>query len=390
MTRAKLSQRAAQLKPFHVMAILARAKQLEAQGRSIIHLEVGEPDFTTAPSIIHAGMQALRHARTHYTAATGLTELRHALAAYYQRKFGVYIDVGRIIITPGASGALQLALLSLLDSGESVLLTDPGYPCNRNIAQILACRVIAVPVTGETDYQLDADHIEQYWQDSTRAAMVASPSNPTGTIIQAASLQALNTAVENKDGHLIVDEIYQGLVYASEDTTALTLTENCFVINSFSKYFGMTGWRLGWMVVPEDYVDVIDRISQNLFLAPSTLAQYAALEALKPETETVFEQRRDVFRQRRDYLLPALESLGFGITAKPQGAFYIYACCDSLTDDSFQWTQDLLEAQGVAVTPGVDFGYFDAHRYCRFAYTRPVEELESACKRIRNFLNSYY
>ncbi len=388
MNRAKISQRAAQLKPFHVMDMLARAKQLEAQGHSIIHLEVGEPDFTTAPSIIRAGMEALKNAKTHYTAATGLTELRHALVAYYQRKFGVYIDVGRIIITPGASGALQLALLSLLDSGESVLLADPGYPCNRNIAQILAGRVIAVPVTTKTNYQLSADHIERYWQDSTRVAMVASPSNPTGTIIQPVPLQALNMAVEKKNGKLIVDEIYQGLVYDSEDTTALTLTENCFVINSFSKYFGMTGWRLGWMVVPEDYVDVIDRISQNLFLAPSTIAQYAALEALKPETETVFEQRRDVFRQRRDYLLSVLGSLGFGITAKPQGAFYVYACCDSLTDDSFQWTQDLLEAQGVAVTPGVDFGDFDAHRYCRFAYTRPIDELESACERIRHFINT--
>ncbi len=316
MTPIQLSRRAAQLKPFHVMAIPARAKQLEAQGRSIIHLEVGEPDFATAPAIIDAGIAALNAKKTHYTSATGLAELRQAVAGYYQRKFKLLIDAKRIIITPGASGALQLALLALLDAGESVLLTDPGYPCNSNIAQILASDIISVAVTADSDYQLTAEHIEQYWRSSTRVAMVASPSNPTGTLIRSKQLQQLIEAVGRKKGRLIIDEIYQGLVYDTEDSTALSLSDDCFVINSFSKYFGMTGWRPGWMVVPEAYVDAIDRISQNIFLSASTIAQYAALVALEPETEVVLQQRRDEFKCRRDYLLPELVSLGFKVAVK--------------------------------------------------------------------------
>ncbi len=386
MTQIQLSQRAAQLKPFHVMAILARAKQLEAQGRSIIHLEVGEPDFATAPAVIEAGLVALNTHKIHYTPATGLPELRQAVADYYQRKFKLSIDAKRIIITPGASGALQLALLALLDAGESVVLTDPGYPCNRNIVQILAGEVIPVPVTAESNYQLTAEHIEQYWQALTRVAMVASPSNPTGTLIDSKQLQQLIAAVGRKKGRLIIDEIYQGLVYDTEDSTALSLSDDCFIINSFSKYFGMTGWRLGWMVVPDVYVDVIDRISQNIFLAASTIAQYAAMAALKIETETVLQQRSDEFKRRRDYLLPALTSLGFEFAVKPQGAFYLYARCVAMTDNSFAWTQQLLERQGVAIAPGLDFGAFNAHQYCRFAYTQPVDVLEQAVARIRQFI----
>ncbi len=382
----RISQRAAQVQPFHVMDILARAKELEAQGRSIIHLEVGEPDFSTAPVIIDAGIEALKRSQTHYTAATGLPVLRQAIADYYKRRFSVNIDISRIIITPGASGALQLALLALLDAGENVLLSDPGYPCNRNITGILSGGVISAPVDAACAYQLTSEHVERYWQHSTRAAMVASPSNPTGTLIPEAQLAGLIEAVGKKQGHLIIDEIYQGLVYGAEDSTALSLSDDCFIINSFSKYFGMTGWRLGWMVVPDGYAGVIDRISQNIFLAPTTMSQYAALTALEESTETVLQQRRDEFRQRRDYLLTALESLGFEIMVKPEGAFYIYAQCDALTDNSFDWTQRLLEEQGVAITPGIDFGSFEANRYCRFAYTQPVEVLQQAIGRIRHFI----
>jgi len=372
------------------MNILARAKELELQGRSIIHLEVGEPDFATPAPIISAGIEALNAEKTHYTPAIGLPALRQAISDNYLRRFNIAIDAKRIIVTPGASGALQLALLALLDADETVLLSDPGYPCNKNIAQILASKVVSVPVDANDNYQLTAKHVEEYWQDSTRVAMVASPSNPTGTLISPDQFSALIQAVKEKHGTLIVDEIYQGLVYDIKESTVLSndneCCDNCFVINSFSKYFGMTGWRLGWMVVPPAFVDVIDRISQNIFLAPSTIAQHAALVALEESTETILQKRRDEFKKRRDYLLPALEALGFKIMVQPQGAFYLYAQCDAFTDDSFSWTQKLLEEQGVAITPGIDFGDYEAKRYCRFAYTRPVKVLEEAVARIKNFI----
>jgi len=381
-----LSKRAKNLSPFHVMDILARAKTLEAQGRSIYHLEIGEPDFSTAESIINAGIDALKQKKTHYTPALGLPELREALAQYYHDKFSVTVNPEQIIITPGASGALLLALSCLLDAGENVLLADPGYPCNSNIAQIMGLQAIAVPVDEESNFQLEASSVLQHWNSMTRAAMVATPSNPTGTILPAQQLVELCQQVMIKNGRLIVDEIYQGLVYDAKDYTALQYSKDCFVINSFSKYFGMTGWRLGWMVVPEPYVDAIDRIAQNIFLAPPTVSQYAALTALKPETQIELDERRDIFKQRRDFLLPALEHMGFGVSAKPQGAFYIYANCEKFTDDSFGWARQLLEEQGVALTPGIDFGDQQANKYCRFAYTLSQHKLEQAVDKIGAFV----
>ncbi len=381
-----ISQRAVEVPPFHVMDLLARAQQMQATGREIIHLEVGEPDFATPLPIIEAGMNALCEQRTHYTAATGLPELRTAIADYYARKFSVEIDPCRIIITPGASGALQLALAVLLDAGDEVLLSDPGYPCNRNIAQLLGCTTRAVNVDAACAYQLNAAHIETHWGSASRVAMVASPSNPTGTRIDAPTLHALLAAVSARGGRLIVDEIYQGLVYDVEDFTALQVSDEVVVINSFSKYFGMTGWRLGWMVVPEDYVDAIDRMAKNLFLAPSTLAQYAALAAFDASTESNLQQRRVEFQQRRDVLLPALQKLGFKFASQPEGAFYLYADCSAFSVDAFKWCHDLLERTGVAVTPGIDFGNYRAAEHVRFAYTRPVEVLERAAHKISNFI----
>lgn len=368
------------------MDILARAKTLEQQGKTIYHLEVGEPDFATAETIIDSGIDALQQFKTHYTPALGLPELRQAVAEYYDRKFSVNINPQRIVITPGASGAIQLAIACLLDAGDNVLLSDPGYPCNRNIAQVLASEAISIPTTAESAYQLNADMVETHWNDKTRAAMVATPSNPTGTLLPAAQLKALCKIIEEKQGRLIVDEIYQGLVYDAKEYTALEISDECFVINSFSKYFGMTGWRLGWMVVPEFYVDAIDRIAQNIFLAPPTISQYAAITALRSETQPVLDERRDEFKKRRDFLLPALTQLGFKVAVKPQGAFYIYANCENFTDDSFTWVKRLLEEQGVALTPGVDFGEYLANKHCRFAYTQPVEILEQAIDKIAGFV----
>lgn len=383
-----LSKRAKNLSPFHVMDILAQAKALTQQGRTIYHMEVGEPDFATAECIINAGIDALKQLKTHYTPALGLPELRHAVAEYYHRKFSVKINPERIIITPGASGALQLAMACLLDAGENLLLPDPGYPCNRNIAQVLAVEPIAVPVSADNAYQLDAASIAKYWNDKTRAVMVATPSNPTGTLLPESQLKEICHIVEQNKGALIVDEIYQGLVYDVDDYTALAISDECFVINSFSKYFGMTGWRIGWMVVPEFYADAIDRIAQNIFLAPATMSQYAALTALKVETQIELDARRDEFKRRRDFLLPALEQLGFKIAVQPQGAFYIYANCEKFTDDSYNWVKQLLSKQGVALTPGLDFGNYQANIHCRFAYTQPLDALERAIDKIDAFIRT--
>ncbi|MCK4676087.1 MAG: pyridoxal phosphate-dependent aminotransferase [Gammaproteobacteria bacterium] len=386
MTSSSLSARVKNLSPFHVMDILAQAKALSQQGKKIYHMEVGEPDFPTAECIITAGIKALEQFKTHYTPALGLPELRNAVAEYYDRRFSVKINPQRIIITPGASGAIQLAMTCLLDAGENILLADPGYPCNRNIAQVLAVEPVAIAVNAESYYQLNANLVEKHWNENTRAAMVATPSNPTGTLLPRRQLTELCQLIEQKKGQLIVDEIYQGLVYDDYDYTALELSDECFIINSFSKYFGMTGWRVGWMVVPESYVDAIDRIAQNIFLAPPTISQYAALTALEESTQHVLDERRDVFKQRRDFLLPALEQLGFEVAVKPQGAFYIYANCERFTDDSFTWVKQLLNEQGVALTPGIDFGTHLANKHCRFAYTQSLELLEQAVEKIGAFI----
>jgi len=373
------------------MDILAQAKALNQQGKAIYHLEVGEPDFLTAECIVTSGINALKQFKTHYTPATGLPELREAIAEYYQRKFSLKINPERVIVTPGASGALQLAMACLLDAGDNVLLSDPGYPCNKNIAEVLAAESISISVDAQSSYQLDTKRVAENWNEKTRAAMVATPSNPTGTLLPKQQLVELCQFIEQKKGRLIVDEIYQGLVYDESDCdaldyTALSVSDECFVINSFSKYFGMTGWRVGWMVVPEFYIDAIDRIAQNLFLAPPTMSQYAALTALEPKTQIVLDERRDIFKQRRDFLLPAIQQLGFEVEVKPQGAFYIYANCECFTDDSFNWVKKLLTEQGVALTPGVDFGQKNAHKYCRFAYTQSLEILERAVEKIDVFI----
>ena len=254
------------------------------------------------------------------------------------------------------------------------------------MVQLLGADSIAVPVDATTLFQMHAEHIETYWQENTVAAMIASPSNPTGTRISESHLKSLVQAVDNVNGSLIVDEIYQGLVYSDVDYSALAYSDSLFVINSFSKYFGMTGWRLGWLVVPEDFIDAADRIAQNIFLAAPTVSQHAALAAFDPETEKILQSRVQEFDQRRRFLLPTLREMGFQIPVEPEGAFYIYADCSAITHDSFQWCQQLLEDIAVAVTPGVDFGEHRASTHVRFAYTRPVDQLEHACSRIAEYI----
>jgi len=380
------AQRLNSIAPFHVMALLARARELEAQGRSIVHMEIGEPDFDTPQPVVEAGIRALQEGKTRYTPAVGLRELREAIADHYLRQFELRIDPRRILVTPGASGALQLILAMLVDPGSQVLMTDPGYPCNRNFVFLFEGEPVMVPVDAQQHYQLSAELLEQYWSERTCCVMVASPSNPTGTVISTDKLEALLHKVRDRGGHLIVDEIYQSLWYGEAPHTALSLGEDVFVINSFSKYFGMTGWRLGWLVVPEDAVTHLDTLAQNLFLSASTPAQHAALTAFQPETQMILEQRRQEFQRRRDFLLPALRGLGFDISLEPQGAFYLYANCSRFTQDSFTFTTDLLEKAGVAITPGVDFGRHKADQHVRLAYTTSMQQLQLGVERIAEFI----
>ncbi|GMQ87446.1 MAG: pyridoxal phosphate-dependent aminotransferase [Gammaproteobacteria bacterium] len=380
------AQRLASITPFHVMKLLARARELEAQGRSVVHMEIGEPDFTTPQPVTDAGIRALQQGRTHYTPAAGLPGLREAIARHYQNQFGVTVDAGRILITPGASGALQLILAVLVDPGSQVLMADPGYPCNRNFVYLYDGEPVMIPVGPEQGYQLSTDMLEQYWTGRTRCVMLASPSNPTGTVVSGDTLQAMLDIIRQRKGSLIVDEIYQNLCYHGKPQTALALGEDIFVINSFSKYFGMTGWRLGWLVAPEAYVDDLDMLAQNLFLAASTPAQHAALAAFETPSREVLEQRRQEFQRRRDYLLPALRALGFGIPVEPQGAFYLYADCSRFTGDSFAFATDLLEKAGVAITPGIDFGHYKAGQHVRFAYTTSMEKLQQGVERLASFI----
>lgn len=380
------ASRMAHIQPFHVMALLARARELEARGRSIVHMEIGEPDFTTPAPIIEAGQRALAEGRTHYTPAAGLSGLRAAISGHYARRHGLRIDPARILVTPGASGALQLVMALLVDRDDQVLLTDPGYPCNRNFVRLMEGEPVNVPVDAGTGYQLTAARAVEHWTERTRALLVASPANPTGTLIPEDELRALHTLARERDAHLIVDEIYHGLTYGVEASTALAIADDLFVINSFSKYFGMTGWRLGWIVAPEAHVSGLEKLAQNLFLAAPTPSQHAALAAFTPECTAILEERREAFRARRDFLLPALRELGFGIPVVPEGAFYLYADCSRFSTDSYTFSLQLLEEAGVAVTPGIDFGEHRASSHVRFAYTTDIPQLQEGVERIRRFV----
>ena len=375
------------IQPFHVMALLARARELEAAGRSVIHMEIGEPDFVTPQPVIDAGIRALQDGYTHYTPAVGLQALRERIAEFYQQRYDVAVEPRRIVITPGASAALQLVLAALVNPGDQVLMADPGYPCNRNFVYLLNGRPVGIPVTAASAYQPTPPQVREYWTSEVAALLVASPSNPTGTLLGENSLREFHAIAAAQGGSLIVDEIYHGLVYGEQATTALGISDDVFVVNSFSKYFGMTGWRLGWLVAPDAYVSGIDKLAQNLFLAAPTIAQHAALRAFDEENINILESRRREFRQRRDYLLPALRELGFDIAVIPEGAFYLYANCSRFTDDSYSFTSRLLEEAGVAITPGIDFGNNQPETHVRFAYTTSLENLQEGIRRLHAYLS---
>ncbi|NJD26375.1 MAG: pyridoxal phosphate-dependent aminotransferase [Betaproteobacteria bacterium] len=377
--------RLADIAPFHVVELLSRARQLEAEGRDIIHMEVGEPDFPTPEPIAAAAVDAIKQGKTLYTQALGLPVLREAIAAFYRTRYGVAVPAARIAVTAGASGALNLAFACLADPGREWLLADPGYPCNRHILRAYEGVARALPVGPESNFQPTPAQVASAWNANTAGLLVASPANPTGTLLAAGAIAALADTVRARGGHFLVDEIYHGLTYEDDAPTACAAGEDIWVINSFSKYFQMTGWRLGWMVIPEPFVRDVEKLAQNLVLCPSTPAQHAALAAFAPATIALLEERRAEFRRRRDFLAPALEQIGFRVTARPEGAFYLYCDCSALSGNSFTLARDLLENAGVAATPGIDFGANAPERHIRFAYTTRVERLAEAVDRLARY-----
>lgn len=386
------SARSRAIEPFHVMALLARANELQAAGHDVIHLEIGEPDFTTAEPIIQAGQAALAAGKTRYTAARGIPELREAISGFYGRRYGVDIDPRRIMITPGGSGALLLASALLVDPGKHWLLADPGYPCNRHFLRLVEGAAQLVPVGPDVRYQLTPDLVNRHWDQDSVGALVASPANPTGTILTRDELAGLSKAIKGHNGHnghLVVDEIYHGLTYGTDAASVLEVDDDAFVLNSFSKYFGMTGWRLGWLVAPSAAIGELEKLAQNLYISAPSMAQYAALACFEPATIEIFEQRRAEFALRRDFLLPALRELGFGIAVEPEGAFYLYADISAFGGDAFAFCQHFLESEHVAFTPGLDFGRHQAGHHVRFAYTQSLPRLQEAVERIERGLRSW-
>ncbi len=376
------------IEPFRVMQLLERARQMESAGRHIVHMEIGEPDFPTPAPVLEAARRHLDAGQNFYTPSTGAPELQQALGAWYAGQYGLDIAPERILITPGTSGAFSLIYAVLLEAGESVLLSDPGYPCQRNFIRLAGGEPLNIPVGPETRYHLSAELLAANWQEKTRAAVVINPSNPTGTLIDETQLVLVADACARRGGWLISDEIYHGLTYGVSPSCALQCghPENTIVVNGFSKRWAMTGWRIGWTIVPESLIDAARRVMQNIFIAAPTLSQFAAIAALGAERE--IEAMRQAYDERRRYLLEALPGLGFDIVVEPQGAFYIYANVRSLTDDARSFCWDILERAGVAITPGEDFGTYQSARHVRFSYATSMDSLKEGVRRIERALKS--
>ena len=385
-TRSRLAARVQEIAPFHVMEVQTAARALEAAGRSVVHMEIGEPDFPTPEPVLAAAREAIAEGDIYYTSALGIPALREAIARHYHDRFGVRVDPERVIVTAGSSAALLLTLALLIDRDDAILLADPGYPCNRHFVRTLEGEAVGVPVGPQSNYQLTADLISSAWTPHTRGALIASPSNPTGTMVAFEEMRRIAAAVDARGGELIVDEIYLELSYAEKPNTALALSDSLFVISSFSKYFNMTGWRLGWLVAPEGAVRDIEKLAQNLYISPPTVSQRAALACFLPETLSVLESRRREFQARRDFLVPALRDLGFGIPVMPTGGFFVYADCSRFGMDSERFCVEALRATGVAFTPGIDFGRHRAGDHVRLAYTVARDKLQEGIRRLAAWL----
>ncbi len=385
MNFTRLASRLDNIAPFHVMELAKMAAELEKQGRHIIHMGIGEPDFTAAPPVIAAATRAMADGKMQYTSATGIPALRRAISTHYQRVYGLDVAPSRIIVTAGASAALLLACAALVEKGAEVLMPDPSYPCNRHFVAAFEGVATMIASGPAQRFQLSETMVREHWSAATRGILLASPSNPTGTSIADDELRRIVAAVREKQGFTIVDEIYQGLTYDAPPFSALSLGDDVIVINSFSKYFNMTGWRLGWLVVPETLVPQIEKLAQNLFICASSIAQHAGVACFSPESIEIYEARKAEFKRRRDYIVPALRELGFKVPVTPDGAFYVYADCTALSDDADRLTIDMLNQAGVVLVPGLDFGPHTAHQYIRVSYATSMENLREAIGRLQRF-----
>lgn len=382
------AKRVQQIQPFRVMEVLERAAYHESRGLKVVHLEVGEPDFETAAPIVAAGRVALEQGKTKYTQATGIPELRTAIVQHYA-SFGVAVEAEQVVVTSGASGGLTLLAALLLDPGDELLITDPGYPCNEVFARLAGAVPKTIPVGENQRFQPEPADVADAWGPSTRGVLLASPANPTGTMLSAQTLANVAAYAREQQGFFILDEIYQGLTSNAPYQTGLQVTDDLYVLNSFSKYFGMTGWRLGWIVVPQAAVEGVTKLAQNLFISPSTPAQYAALAAFSEEAMAVHEARAATFRGRAQLLMDGLIKLGFAIPVRPEGAFYLYVDIShtGLVAREFCWR--LLDEYQVATTPGEDFGQHMHERYVRFAYTTDEASIALGLERIETALAAW-
>ena len=384
----RLAQRTDRIMPFYAVELFKQAGALNAQGHDIISLGIGEPDFTAPPQVIETLHRAAQAGLGGYSPPAGLGTLRQAIADYYTEHFSAPVDPGRVIVTSGGSGALLLASMALLDPGDEVLLPDPSYPANQNFILSAGGVPRLIPCQAEHNFQLSAEDIRTHWTPATRGVLIASPSNPTGTTIAREDLKALIAEVRQRGGFVIMDEIYLGLYYGGTPQSALTLDDDVIIINSFSKYFHMTGWRLGWLIVPQAMVSTVEKLASSLAICAPTLAQHAALTCFEPDVMHIYENRRQSFQQRRDYLLPEFERLGLHVPAKPDGAFYIYTDIRNFSQDSDDFSHRLLHEAGVAAVPGRDFGKAHARHTMRFSYATGLDRLHEAIERIERFLGT--
>ncbi|HRP22185.1 MAG TPA: pyridoxal phosphate-dependent aminotransferase [Alicycliphilus sp.] len=392
----KFSTRAERIEPFYVMEVAkaaqAMAREVAGTREPMIFLNIGEPDFTAPPLVQQAAERAIRDGLTQYTNALGLEPLRERISDWYATRFGVDMPARRIVITAGASAALQLACLALIDAGDEVLMPDPSYPCNRHFVSAAEGKAVLIPTTAEERFQLSAAKVEAAWGEKTRGVLLASPSNPTGTSIAPDELRATHQVVRAKGGLTIIDEIYLGLSYEEQYShSALALGDDIISINSFSKYFNMTGWRLGWMVVPDAMVPVVERLAQNLFICASTISQHAALACFEAESIAEYERRRAEFKARRDYFIPELNKLGLSVPVMPDGAFYAWADCTQVAhrlgvDGSWDFAFELMRRAHLAITPGRDFGTADTARHVRFSTANSMAQLQEAVSRLQRLI----
>ncbi len=388
-TSLRLAKRARRIEPFYVMEIAKAAQQQAAGDDPLIYLNIGEPDFTAAPLVAEAAARCIRDGNTQYTAANGLPALRERISDWYAQRFGLQIGPERIVVTAGASAALQLVCLALIQQGDEVLMPDPSYPCNRHFVSMAEGVPRMIPASAVERFQLSADQVREHWNEATRGVLLASPSNPTGTSIAPNTLRAIVDVVRGKGGFTIVDEIYLGLSYEDAYShSALALGDDIISINSFSKYFHMTGWRLGWVVLPPQLAQTVELLSQHLFICPSTIAQHAALACFEPDSIALYEQRRAEFQARRDWFVPRLNGLGLQVPVMPDGAFYAWADCSGWferlgVDNSWDATFALMERARLVLTPGRDFGSADTSRFVRFSTANSMEQLQQAIERLR-------